>query len=242
MLETIKKSMLLSWLIGNLYGIYLGVLGFLYRFRYFGRCKISPSTRVIGWRHISFGDNVVICHGSWINVSNRDKSKVYKITISDKTFLGANNFLSVGKRIHIGSHVLTASNCSFIGATHVVDDVYRPYFSTGVTENNTIQVGDNCFFGYGSSVIGDVTIGRGSIIGAHAVVLNDIPPFSMVVGNPAKVIKRFDFKKNQWTKYLSDVDESLFPSEKEYKVQLDRQVYNPLLASILANRLLSSIY
>lgn len=242
MLKKIKKSILLSFLIGNFYGIFLGLLGFLYRFRYFGRCKISLSTRVIGWRHISFGNNIVVCHGSWINVSNRDRSQVCKITISDNTFLGANNFLSVGKNIYIGSHVLTTSNCSFIGATHVVDDVNCPYFSTGVTENSSIKVGDNCFFGYASSVIGNVTIGRGSIIGAHAVVLNDIPPFSMVVGNPAKVIKRFNFKTNQWTKHLSDVDESLFPSEKEYKANLDRQVYNPLLASILANRLLSSIY
>ncbi|ROQ22532.1 acyltransferase [Gallaecimonas pentaromativorans] len=237
----IKRYNFISWLIGNIYGLLFGLLGFFYRIKYIGSCTIAWSARIVGWKNLRIGKGVVLCHDTWINVSHR-KSANISISIGDKSFVGVRNFFSVGNSIDIGSYFLTASNCSFIGASHIVDDPFSPYLSTGVTQKNDIIIEENCFFGYGSSVVGNVRIGRGSIIGAHAVVLGDIPPFSIVIGNPAHVVKRFDFKSGTWTKEFDGLDESLVPSREEYKETLDKKSFNPLFTSILASRLLSSIY
>lgn len=63
-----------------------------------------------------------------------------------------------------------------------------------------------------------MTIGRGSIIGAGSLVNKDIPPFSIAVGNPCKVIKRYDFSVEKWVKrdeYNLSSD-TLIPTEEEY--------------------------
>jgi virginiamycin A acetyltransferase len=58
-----------------------------------------------------------------------------------------------------------------------------------------IRVGNDVWFGYDSLIKGGVTIGDGAIIAARAVVVKDVPPYSIVAGNPAKVVKmRFDDK------------------------------------------------
>lgn len=56
----------------------------------------------------------------------------------------------------------------------------------------TTHIGRNCFIGVGAIVLPGVTIGDGSIIGAGAVVVKDVPPHSLVVGNPGKVIKKIE--------------------------------------------------
>ncbi|MGK8544483.1 hypothetical protein ACRS43_17685 [Enterobacter cloacae] len=55
--------------------------------------------------------------------------------------------------------------------------------------------------GEGVVVLPGVRIGQSSIIGANSVVTKNIPEHSIAVGNPAKVIKRFDFTKNEWVRY-----------------------------------------
>jgi len=217
----------------------IGFFGHFYRYKYFFKCTISRSVRVTGWKSIELGRNVVICNSTWLNVNHRSNNSVKSITIGDNAFIGENNFLTAGAHITIGAYALTASNCSFIGASHNIDSVMSPYIKTGVDSENVIQVGVNCFFGYDSTVIGNVSIGHGSIIGAKSVVLHDVPPFSIVVGNPAKVIKRFDFLSQTWVK--TDIDESLIPSQEQYLELIKKGNELILMPYILAAKNFSSI-
>ena len=63
------------------------------------------------------------------------------------------------------------------------------------------MIEDNVFVGENVTILKGVTIGMGSIIGANSLVCKDVPPYSIVVGNPAKVIKFFDVKTGIWKKY-----------------------------------------
>ncbi|WP_291087516.1 MULTISPECIES: acetyltransferase [unclassified Empedobacter] len=63
-----------------------------------------------------------------------------------------------------------------------------------------ILIKKNVWLGEFVCVLQGVTIGEGSIIGAMSVVSKDIPPYSIAVGSPAKVIKKFDFDKNEWVR------------------------------------------
>jgi len=199
-----------------------------FRLRYFATAYVSLSVKLVGASRIKLGINTAIGARSWLNVNN-NKAAEPTLVIGDNSFIGQQNYFGVGKKIVIGDYCLTAKDCAFIGAGHVYDDPMRPYGTTGVTEENIIKVGVNCFFGVGAKVIGNVTIGHGCVIGAGAEVRSDIPPFSLVVGSPAKVIKRYDFANSAWVKWPIDADYSEGMDEAEYLTYLKQHTGAPLL-------------
>jgi acetyltransferase-like isoleucine patch superfamily enzyme len=207
--------------VARAYSLALGVrarVALLLRFPY---VYIASDVLLIGVFRIRLGSNVAIGSGSWLNINDRD-SPTDALVIGDNCFIGRSNFFSVGRSIILRDYCLTAMNCAFIGSSHRYDDPMSAYMTTGVTLDADIYVGANCFFGYGSQVIGNVRIGHGCVIGAGTLIRSDIPPFSLVVGNPARVIKRFDFSSKQWVAWpANSVTEG--PSEETYIEHLRRQ-------------------
>jgi len=204
-----------------------GLIALRWRLLQTMHCYVDSSVKVTGWSHIAIGLNSVIAAGTWLNVNDR-KGTVPTLLIGENCFIGQNNFMTVGQRIIIGDYCLTTSHCSFIGASHNITDPRQPYVSTGVDTDSEIHIGANCFFGYGAMVLGSVSIGYGSVIGAGAVVLKDIPPLSVVIGNPGRVIKRFSLAKNCWVAVADYVEEPLL-SEQEYLANMRKEVgYYPL--------------
>ena len=63
-----------------------------------------------------------------------------------------------------------------------------------------IEIGDGCFVGYGVCVLPGVHLGKHCCIGTNAVVTKNIPDYCVAVGNPAVVIKQYDFDKHEWKK------------------------------------------
>ncbi len=113
---------------------------------------------------------------------------------------------------------MTGIDCKFMGSDHVFTNPMKPYIATGTTNDKTIELGTNVWLGADVTVIGEVTIGYGTIIGAGSLVNKSIPPFSIAVGNPCKVIKRFDFKLHEWVKVddFSTENVSYMPTEESY--------------------------
>lgn len=121
------------------------------------------------------------------------------IEIGENCSINHNNIFQAGKknaRIVLGDNVLTAANCMFIAYTHGWDDPEEPIMYQDCYDASII-VEDDVWLGYGVTVTAGVRIGRGSIIGAGAVVNKDIPPYSIAVGIPAKVIKSRLNNKNE---------------------------------------------
>lgn len=106
-------------------------------------------------------------------------------------------------RIEIGSNVLIASNVQLYTATHPVELSQRltpdwnpetgEYFCR--TYARPIKIGNGCWLGGGVIVLPGVTIGDGSVIGGGSVVTKDIPPNSLAVGNPCRVIRKINESK-----------------------------------------------
>ncbi len=65
---------------------------------------------------------------------------------------------------------------------------------------STVKIGSGSWIGAHVCIIGNVKIGKHCVIGAGAVVNKDIPDYSVAVGVPAKIIKKYDFEKKQWVK------------------------------------------
>lgn len=114
-----------------------------------------------------------------------------RIEIGKHCLLNHNNVLQAGKKygkIKIGDYVHTGANVMMFAFNHSIDDTDVPsklqdYYDADIT------IEDDVWIGAGSVILAGVTIGKGSVIGSNSVVTHDIPPYSIVVGIPAKVIK-----------------------------------------------------
>lgn len=198
---------------------------------------IHPSVHLIGRSNISVGDNTCISEECWLNVNHRVRGKVC-IDIGNQCFIGKRNFFTAGLRIVVRDYTMTTLGCSFLGSSHVINDPLKPYLVAGTTSDGEIVIGVNCFIGVKATVLGDVRIGHGSVIGAGSMVLHDIPPFSVSVGNPAKVIKRYSFIKKEWVPApeFTDAEEQIMPDENEYLEILKKNYKQLSIPWIVAGR------
>ena len=198
------------------------LLSAYYRRRHVGlRSHVDPTAHVIGWRSIRIGERSVLSADCWLNVNHYSPTTV-QLAIGDSCFIGRRNILSSGHYLRLGDYCLTGPDCRLLGSDHIIDDPFRPYVSSGATRDTVIDVGVNCWLGAGVAVIGNVKIGHGSVVGALSLVNRDIPPFSVVVGNPARIVKRFDPFKLAWVpaQQFPDAGEKSLPDESTYLAML----------------------
>lgn len=194
------------------------VLSWHFRRRHTGAGSyVDRSAHVLGWRSVRIGNNSVVSADCWFNVNNRS-STATQISIGDFCHLGRRNLLSPGQSLRLGDYCLTGPDCRFLGSDHIFDNPFLPYVASGAKQVAVIEVGPNCWFGAGVVVMGNVRIGHGSVIGALTLVTKDIPPFSLVVGNPARVIKRYSVDQQAWVpaQALLPQEEQALPSEETY--------------------------
>ena len=182
---------------------------------------VSRRVKVVGWRQVKIGTYTVVCDDTWF-VANHEHPAIF---IGSHCCIGARNFFTSGERITLGDFTLTAPGCSFLGAHHDCSNPWVAQIAAPVTRNGVIDVGVNCAFGAGAVILADSKIGHGSIIGAGSVVRGTIPPFSLVVGNPGRVIKRFDPVRREWVKsaeFRPELEGQL-PDEEHYRNALEKR-------------------
>jgi acetyltransferase-like isoleucine patch superfamily enzyme len=221
-----SKPLLALW-VARVRSLVLALPAQVYRIRFYLHASVPLSVKLIGAHRISMGKNTAIGAHSWLNVTDF-KSKGYALEFGNHCFIGQDNFFTVGESTIIKDYCLTAKGCAFIGNGHEYENPMLAYCSTGIKGKNNIYIGVNCFFGFNARVIGNVTIGHGSVIGAGAEVREHVPPFSLVVGNPAKVIKRFDVAKKKWVKW-PDLNYTEGPDEVDYLQQITKNSGAPVL-------------
>ncbi len=82
---------------------------------------------------------------------------------------------------------------------HNYEKLNTPSCEQGITVTD-VKIGNYCFVGMNAKIFPGVTIGDNVIVGANSIVTHDIPSYSVVVGAPAKIIKKYDFDKKHWIK------------------------------------------
>src|SRR6185437_9532866 len=102
--------------------------------------------------------------------------------------IGAYCYIGCAGLIRIGSNVLMSPRVSLYAENHNFSDPTRPMKEQGVTRE-PIVIEDDCWIASHSVVLAGVTIGRGSIVAAGSVVTKSMPPYSIIAGVPARVIK-----------------------------------------------------
>jgi acetyltransferase-like isoleucine patch superfamily enzyme len=112
-----------------------------------------------------------------------------QIIIDEGTYIGPYTCISAYGKLKIGKNCLIASHSSIYAHNHNFTARDKLIAEQGFNFKG-ITIEDNCWLGSGVRVLDGVTIGYGSVIGAGAVVSKDIPPYSIAVGVPAKVVSK----------------------------------------------------
>jgi acetyltransferase-like isoleucine patch superfamily enzyme len=141
-------------------------------------------------RGIQIGDNVFVMHQTELHVYNfRDLPRA-GIWIGDDCFIGEFTIVRGQGGVQIGQSVLIAPGARILAVNHLFGDVTQPVMAQGI-EAKGITIDDGAWIGGGAVVLDGVRVGRGAVVGAGAVVTKDVPPFSVAVGSPARVVKRY---------------------------------------------------
>jgi acetyltransferase-like isoleucine patch superfamily enzyme len=146
---------------------------------------------VVPWNKFELGAYSTIEDFSAIN------NGVGSVIIGDKTKIGLSNTI-IGPVI-IGNNIRLAQNITLSGLNHNYQDVCLPIHVQGVS-TSPIVIEDDTWIGANVVVLAGVKIGKHSIIAAGSVVTKDIPPFSVAVGNPARIIKKYNPQTKIWEK------------------------------------------
>lgn len=171
------------------------------RFKYFGKNSVLYSPLIIrGKENISIGNDTTILNGVRIQTYNDKTGNKAKVHIGNKCFFGYNNSFLAGEDIVIDDGVLMASNILISSENHSIDPENEKYYMDQPLNCKAVHVGEGTWIGEKVCIMPGVGIGKKCVIGAASIVTKSIPDYSMAVGSPAKVIKKYDFKTQRWEK------------------------------------------
>ena len=137
---------------------------------------------------ISFGRNVTVAKGTIIVCTGVIANRGIGLTIGNNSAIGAQSFLGCQGGVRLGNNVIMGPGVRIFSENHNFDDVTIPIRLQGETRKG-VFIHDDCWVGSGVTILDGVCIGEGSLVAAGSVVTKDIPPFSVVAGVPAGILK-----------------------------------------------------
>jgi acetyltransferase-like isoleucine patch superfamily enzyme len=201
--------------------IYLGIIQALTRLAYVERefpSSISPWARldvIPRARHherhkLSLGKNTLIESMSVVCTWHGD------VILKDGASIGIGSIV-IGP-VLIGEGSACGQNCFIGGQSHHYEDISKNFLRQGVQTEQVI-IGKNVWVGANAVILPGVKIGDNSVVGAGSVIVEDVPAYSVVAGNPAKIIKQYDFETKRWRRVqatLWELDPIPTPTQASY--------------------------
>lgn len=162
-----------------------------------GQNYIGLNVKIVNRGKMLLGNNVII----------RPSSGLYTnpgitLVLGDNVEIGNHSTIAAHHSVIIENDVLTGPHVFIADYNHEYRNVDLPIWKSGefAAENSEVVIGEGSWLGTNVVVVGNVHIGRHCVIGANSVVTKDIPDYSVAAGIPAKVIKRYDFEREEWVK------------------------------------------
>ncbi|WP_024293402.1 acyltransferase [Lacrimispora indolis] len=146
-------------------------------------CRIGENSYLLCWNEYSFGKLKQNLKGT--------------ITIGNNFSATRNLTIQSCNSVFIGNDVLVASNVFICDYNHGILNTEGSYLDNLLTLSR-VSIEDGVWIGQGAYVLPGVRIGKNSILGAGSVAVKDIPEYCMAVGNPAKIVKRYDRNLGKW--------------------------------------------
>jgi acetyltransferase-like isoleucine patch superfamily enzyme len=134
---------------------------------------------------LEIGSDTLFEPGVWITAP-----APARIRIGSGTFLNLGVMVAAMDLVQIGDHCMFANGCFITDADHRFDDPQRPITWQGFRSKGPTRIGDNVWCGANVVITSGVTVGERCVIGANSVVNGNLPPYSIAVGAPARVIRQ----------------------------------------------------
>lgn len=180
------------------------------KFKKFKVIFIDKNVRIVGKSKVSFGNSVTLNRNVEINAISKEgitignnvsigayskiqcsgtiKNLGKGLRIGDNCGVGEFSYFGAAGGIKIGDNVIMGQNVRFHSENHMFNQIDKPIREQGVT-NLGIDIEEDCWIGAGCVFLDGIKVGKGCVIGANTLVNKNIPPYSIAVGNPVKVIK-----------------------------------------------------
>jgi len=154
-------------------------------------------------RRVKIGDGVLIRKDVHFGVSHPEALEDGEpvIILGDNCAIHRRAQISARNRIHLEQGVIVSASVLIMDHNHAFDDISRPIREQGITKGGTIHIEQGCWIGHGAAIIcktGELVLGRNCVVGANAVVTRSFPPYSIIVGNPARVVRQYDPASQSW--------------------------------------------
>lgn len=117
------------------------------------------------------------------------------LVIDDGCIVNRRVQISAKNHIHIEPDVVISASALIMDHNHEFDDVTKPIKDQGLSAGGTIRIEKGCWIGHGAAIVcnqGELVLGRNSVVAANALVTKSCPPYSVLIGNPARVAKTLD--------------------------------------------------
>lgn len=167
---------------------------------------IEPGVVINRPRFVHVGNHVRIKRNTSINLHPKNKgSKEPLLFIGDHVIISEGCFISACHHLVIEENVGISPNVMIIDNSRKPGDISLPSKEQEI-QVGSVRIGADSWIAYGACILPNVTIGKHCIIGALSVVTRAIPDYSVAMGSPARVVKRFNFEKRQWMKVKDEKD------------------------------------
>ena len=174
------------WILrGLIYKPFFGIFGF--------PSYLGKPVYIGNFKRIFIGKKVRILPGARIEVADKDASIIFEDNIS----IGQNLHITSASKLIIGSNTTILESVMITNIDHDYQEIGIPILEQKFIIKET-KIGENCYIGYGAVIQAGTILGKQCIVGANAVVRGTFPDYSVIVGIPAKIVKRYDEKSKTW--------------------------------------------
>lgn len=156
---------------------------------------IGKPVSIEGINKIFIGKRVRI----YPNIRLEVHGKHSKLIISDNVGIAQNVHITTGSELTIGKGTTILANVFITDIDHDYTQIDVPILEQKKLIKKT-TIGENCFIGSGAAIQAGTILGKQCIVGAHSVVRGEFPDYCVIVGTPARIVKKFNFETNKWEK------------------------------------------
>ena len=162
--------------------------------------QVSKNVKVFHPDRISFGDNCDISEGVVFAPLCQSGGKAYpsEIKIGNNVHFGTQDRIASMNSVTIESDILLAVFVHITDHSHEYRKVGLPIRIQSVFSKGPVVIKKGAWLAFGCHVLSGVTVGEYSVVAANSVVTKDVPPYSVVAGNPAHIVSAYDFEEKCW--------------------------------------------
>ena len=139
-------------------------------------------------KSLKVGKGSSIHRGTVVSIASHDIKS--SILIGENTYIGENNNMRAADGvISIGNNCLISQGITIVTSNHGIERGLSVTQQPWVSKKGQVTIEDGVWIGANAIILPDTIIGEGAVVAAGAIVTKDVPPFAIVAGNPAKIIK-----------------------------------------------------